>query len=64
MTPFVGLAFVWNTIRDRDMVCVGTMSPKEAAECIETSLAFLERRRADVDLQRTRSKSSIEPRKY
>jgi len=60
LTPFVGLSFVWNTIRDRDMVTVGTMSPDEAAECIEISRATLERRTPDVDLQRTRSKSSIE----
>ncbi|MHC4251434.1 MAG: hypothetical protein ACYS9X_20130 [Planctomycetota bacterium] len=64
LTPFVGLSFVWNTIRDRDMVCVGTMAPEEAEECIELSLSILERRRPDVELQRTRSKSSIEPRKY
>ncbi len=62
ITPFVGFSFVWNTIREQDMVCVGTMSPREAEECIEISLATLERRRPDVELQRTRSKSSIEPK--
>jgi hypothetical protein len=63
LTPFVGLSFVWNTIRERDMVCVGTMSPREAEECIDISLATLERRGSDVELQRTRSKASIEPAK-
>ena len=63
LTPFVGLTFVWNTIRDQDMVCIGTMTPDEAAEVIEMSLAILERRKSLVELQRTRSKASIEPRK-
>ncbi len=63
LTPLVGLTFVWNTIRDRDMVCLGTMTPEEAAEDIEMSLSILERRRSQVELQRTRSKASIEPKK-
>lgn len=60
LRPFQGLNFVWNTIRDIDMVTVGTMSPKEAAECIELSLGILERRTADIKLQATRSKNSIQ----
>ncbi len=60
--PFQGLTFAWNTIRDRDMVTVGTMSPDEAAECIELSLGILERRQASVPLQETRSKASVKPR--
>lgn len=63
LTPFVGLTFVWNTIRDQDMVCLGTMTPEEAAEGIELSLSILERRKSEVELQRTRSKASIEPKK-
>ncbi len=47
-TPFVGLNFVWATIRDCDMVTVGTSNPREAAECIEISLAALERRQPDL----------------
>ena len=57
--PYQAFAFVWNTIREQDMVVVGTMSPDEAKECIEISLGHLERRHADVELQRTRSKASI-----
>ena len=41
------------------MVTIGTMSPYEAEEVIEISLACLEKRRADVDLQTTRSKRSL-----
>jgi hypothetical protein len=58
--PLVGLAFNWATLRDQDMVCVGTSSPDEAKECIEISLSILERRGDRVELQRTRSKASVE----
>lgn len=43
-TPFVGLTFAWNTIRDCDMVTVGCFSADEAEEDIEISSAALERR--------------------
>ncbi len=59
LLPPTGLAFVWNTIRDCDMVTIGTMSTYEAEEDIELSLAMLERRKADVELQATRSKRSL-----
>jgi hypothetical protein len=59
LLPPTGLAFVWNTIRDCDMVTIGTMSTYEAEEVIELSLALLEKRKADVDLQYTRSKRSL-----
>jgi len=61
--PLVGLAFNWSTIRDQDMVCVGTSTPDEVRECIEISLSILERRTPDVQLQRTRSKASVERKK-
>jgi hypothetical protein len=57
--PFQAFNFVWNTIRDCDMVTVGTMTPDEAKECIDLSLSILERRGSDVKLQETRSKASI-----
>ncbi len=47
-TPFVGLNFVWNTIRPCDMVTVGTFDPEEAEEDIEISLAALERRMPEI----------------
>ena len=59
LRPPTGLAFVWSTIRDCDMVTVGTMSRYEAEEVIEISLACLEKRKADVELQVTRSKASV-----
>ncbi len=57
--PLVGLAFSWSTLRDCDMVCIGTFSPHEAEEVIEISLSLLERRVPDVPLQETRSKASM-----
>ena len=60
LLPPVGLAFVWSTIRARDMVTVGTMGPEEAEEVVEWSLAAIEKRAARVELQTTRSKKSLE----
>jgi hypothetical protein len=57
--PVVGLAFVWNTIRDQDMVTVGTTTPEEVREVIELSLDLLNRRLPDNQLQETRSKKSL-----
>jgi len=59
----VGLAFVWNTIREQDMVTVGTSAPDEAKEVIAVSLDLLSRRMPKVELQKTRSKQSLEPAK-
>ena len=59
LLPLVGLAFSWATIRDQDMICIGCLTPDEAKEVIEISLAQLERRPANVELQTTRSKKSL-----
>lgn len=61
LLPLVGLAFSWSTIRDFDMVAIGTMSPDEAKEVIELSWSLLEKRASNVQLQRTRSKASVTP---
>ena len=60
LLPVVGLAFVWNTIRDQDMVAIGTTTPDEAREVIDLSLDLLKRRTPSNELQRTRSKQSLE----
>jgi hypothetical protein len=57
--PVVGLAFVWNTIRDQDMVTIGTTTPEEAREVIELSLDLLNRHLPENQLQETRSKQSL-----
>jgi hypothetical protein len=61
LRPLQGLTFVWNTIRPQDMVTVGTMTAKEAAEVIEISMSILEQRPAEIKLQETRSKRSVKP---
>lgn len=57
--PFQAMTFVWNTIRDKDMVTVGTMAPEEAKELIDLSLEILERRPVTSELQKTRSKATL-----
>lgn len=59
LLPLVGLGFAWGTLRDQDMVTVGTMSPDEAREVIEISLSCLEHRINNVYLQHTRSKDTV-----
>jgi hypothetical protein len=44
VSPFVGLTFAFTTIRERDMVTVGCLTPQEAREDIEICMAALERR--------------------
>ncbi len=61
LQPVVGLAFVWNTIRDGDMVTIGTVAPDEAREAIDISLDLLDRRLTQHELQTTRSKESLAP---
>lgn len=59
LLPPVGLAFVWNTIRDQDMVTIGCTTPDEAREVIDLSLDLLGRRLPASELQFTRSKRSL-----
>ncbi len=58
--PLVGLAFCWATLRPQDMICVGTMTPDEARELIEISWSLFENRDSQVELQRSRSKASLD----
>ena len=60
LLPAVGLAFSWSTIRDQDMVTVGTTTPDEAKELIEISFDLLSRRLPGNELQKTRSKKVLE----
>ncbi len=48
-TPYVGFNFVWNTIRECDMVTVGAFTEEEVREDIEISLAAIERRYPNID---------------
>ena len=58
-TPFIGLSFVWNTIREQDMVTVGCMTSEEAAEDIEFSLAAIEHRMHRVEGRGSPARSVI-----
>ncbi len=60
--PLQALTFVWNTIRDCDMVTAGTMAPEEADELVDLSLAILQHRAPAPALQQTRSKASLLPK--
>jgi len=60
LLPVVGLAFVWGTLRDQDLVTIGTTTPDEAREVVELSLDLLSRRAPDNPLQATRSKKSLQ----
>jgi hypothetical protein len=44
VTPFVGLTFSWNAIRDCDMITMGASNADEVRENLDMSLAILERR--------------------
>lgn len=48
-TPFVGLTFNYATLREKDMVTVGCMTPLEAREDIEIALAAIEHRRPNIE---------------
>lgn len=60
LLPVVGLAFSWNTIRDKDMICIGVITPDEMKEDIDLSLDILAKRIPDHELQATRSKTSLD----
>lgn len=59
VSPFVGLTFAWNTIRPIDMVTLGCLTPEEALEDIEISLAALEHRPPNLEGRASPSKTSI-----
>lgn len=60
LLPVVGLAFVWTTIRGKDLVVIGTLTPDEAREVIELSLCFIQGQTPTIELQKTRSKQLLE----
>lgn len=43
-TPYVGLNFSWNTLREKDMITVGCFSPEQVHEDVEISFAAFEKR--------------------
>lgn len=59
VSPFVGLTFSWHTIRPCDMVTVGCLTPEEAAEDIEISMAALEGRPPMLEGRSSPNKTEI-----
>jgi hypothetical protein len=46
LTPFVGLTFNYNTIREKDMVAIGALTANEAQEDIDIAMAAIEHKPA------------------
>lgn len=59
VSPFVGLNFVWNTIRPSDMVTVGCLTSEEATEDIEISMAAIEGRPPKLEGRSSPNKTVI-----
>lgn len=59
VSPFVGLTFCWHTIRDCDMVTIGCLTPEEATEDIEISLAALNNRPPELEGRSSPNKTEI-----
>jgi hypothetical protein len=58
-TPFVGLTFAWHAIRPCDLVTVGCLTPDEAAEDIEISLAAFAHRPPNLEGRSSPAKTAI-----
>jgi hypothetical protein len=59
VSPYVGITFSYATIRPRDMVTVGCLSPREAMEDVEIGAAAIERRPPDLSGRSSPNKTSI-----
>jgi len=59
VSPFVGLTFCWHTIREIDMVTIGCLTPEEALEDIEISLAAFSHRPPELEGRSSPNKTSI-----
>ena len=59
VSPFVGLNFSWHTIRPIDMVTVGCLTPDEALEDIEISMAAFEGRPPELEGRNNPQKTAI-----
>jgi len=58
-TPYVGLTFNWNVLRNQDMITVGCINEYEVHEDVEISLAALEHRLPDLEGRSSPAKSGI-----
>ena len=58
-TPYVGLNFVYNTIRPCDMVTLGAHNAREVHEDVEIAMAAIERRWPDLDGRGSPAKQAV-----
>jgi hypothetical protein len=58
-TPYVGLTFNWNVLREKDMITCGCLNRYEAEEDIEISFAALERRLPNLEGRSSPAKQSV-----
>ncbi len=58
-TPYVGLNFSYNAIREKDMVCIGCFTPEEAIEDIEFARAAMERRLPEIGARQSPFNTSV-----
>lgn len=58
-TPFVGLTFNWNVIRECDMITVGASTPYEVKEDVELSFEILEHRFPNIAARSSPAKQEI-----
>jgi hypothetical protein len=59
VTPYVGLTFNWNVLREKDMIAAGCINEHEVHEDVEISLAALEKRLPDLEGRSSPGKTSI-----
>ncbi|MDR2760160.1 MAG: hypothetical protein LBB78_12360 [Spirochaetaceae bacterium] len=58
-TPYVGLTFNWNVLREKDLVTVGCVNRYEVEEDVEISLAALEKRLPELEGRDSPAQQSI-----
>ena len=59
VSPYVGLTFNWNVLREQDMITVGVKTHYEAYEDIEISFAAFEKRLPDLEGRNSPKKTDI-----
>jgi hypothetical protein len=59
VSPYVGLTFNWNVLREKDMITVGCKTNFEAYEDVEISFAALEKRLPNLEGRSSPNKTEI-----
>ena len=59
VSPYVGLTFNWNVLREKDMITVGCINEHEVHEDVEISFAAFEKRLPNLEGRSSPGKTSI-----